>query len=73
MPPAPSALPAPALPAELAQPADEETITNFISIEVHGDQAIAVVDIGYRTDQLTLVKVAGSWYIAGCKTLVTHG
>lgn len=44
----------------------------FESIEIKGDVALAVCDDGPRTIEMTLVKKAGQWYLAGGKLLRLH-
>ena len=44
----------------------------FKSIVIDGDRAITTFDDGPRTNEMTLVKINGSWFIAGNKILVFH-
>lgn len=44
----------------------------FISISVEGEVAKAVFDDGAQTQEMTLVKKEGQWYIAGLKILSSH-
>ena len=51
---------------------EKKPILSFTTIEVNDDMAIAVFDDGPRTNQMTLVKVEGQWFIAGNKITAVH-
>jgi hypothetical protein len=50
----------------------EKIYLEFISVNVNGDIATAVLDEGPRTIELTLVRVDEKWYIAASKTLLVN-
>jgi hypothetical protein len=55
-----------------AQGPAPEIWLDFYSISIEGDIAVAIFDDGPRTNQMTLVKIDGQWYIAGNEILALH-
>lgn len=55
-----------------AESSTRKTPVSFLSVEIHEDIAIAIINDGPRTIQLTLVLVDKQWYIAAYKGIAFH-
>jgi hypothetical protein len=51
---------------------EKKPYLSYTTIEVNDDMAIAIFDDGPRTNQMTLVKIEGQWFIAGNKITAVH-
>lgn len=60
------------IPPSRSEGDEDKPLIRFHSLTISGDVATVTYDDGPRTNESTLVKIEGSWYIAGNTILSLH-